>query len=668
MDLLLMVMLLGFAGLAYVAWLVKSLLGKPKGPAKMQEIALDIRQGADAFLYRELKTIGLFTVLLTALIYFLIGWQTAVSFAIGAVLSATAAFVGMKVSTLANVRVSAAAMDGKGNDPGVIAYRGGAVTGLCIVSMALIGISGLYLWFRDPLPLAGFGFGASLSALFLQLGGGIFTKAADVGADLAGKVEKNLPEDDPRNPAVIADLVGDNVGDCAGRGTDLFESFSDNIIATMILGLSFGLLIGPKAVFFPILVQAVGLISTMVAVLFLKKTKHVLNMIYASFGVTVAVTLAGLYYLAVSYMGNVQLFYAGAIGLLTAVAVAGMVLYYTDVRFEPTRTVAESSFKGTGVLLIQGMAYGFESAVGPMVLIGGVILGVYAMFGAGMMGLYGIASAALGILSMTGIIMAADTFGPIADNADGIGDLSGHGRQVSKVTNALDVAGNTTKATTKGYAMACALMTSIIMLFAYLHEIAVHEGVGLMSVAVNLTNPVNVVAIFFGATLPFLFSALAIKAVGHTADKMVAEVRRQWKADKGILKGKSKPDYVRCIDISTAESMKAMIAPAAVSVLTPLGVGLLLGAKALAAYLIAVNTVTPLLALFMYNNGGSWDNAKKFVGETMKKNGKEGPAAYKAAVVGDTLGDPLKDTAGPSLHIMVKLQNIVAITLLPLFL
>ena len=367
-------------------------------------------------------------------------------------------------------------------------------------------------------------------------------------------------------------------------------------------------------------------------------------------------------------MGNLQLFFAGAIGLLTAVAVAGIVLYYTDARFKPTRDTAESSWRGTGVLLIQGMAYGLESAVAPLILIGGVIWGVYTMFGAGMMGLYGIASAALGILSMTGIIMAADTFGPIADNADGIGDLSGYDKKVGAMLNKLDAAGNTTKATTKGYAMACALMTSIVMLFAYLHEVAIHEGVGLMEVFINVADPVSVVAMFFGATLPFLFSALAIKAVGRTADKMVNEVRRQWKADKGILKGKSKPDYARCVDISTGASMKAMIAPTVVSVLTPIGAGFLFGAKALAAYLVAINIVAPLLALFMYNSGGSWDNAKKHVKETMNKNKAEDAEAYKAAVVGDTLGDPLKDTAGPSLHILVKLQNIVAITLLPLFL
>ncbi|MBR9681912.1 MAG: sodium-translocating pyrophosphatase [Candidatus Altiarchaeota archaeon] len=665
MDPLMIVVFLGLASLGYVAWLIKDLLEKPEGPVKMREIADYIREGSDAFLYREIKTIALFTTLIAGALYYTIGWKTAVCFVVGAILSVFAAFVGMKVSTWANIRVAATALDNRGGDPEVIAYKGGAVTGLCIVSMSLIGISLLYMWLGDPMPLAGFGFGASLSALFLQLGGGIFTKAADVGADLAGKVEKNLPEDDPRNPAVIADLVGDNVGDCAGRGTDLFESLSDEIIATMILGLSFGFLIGPKAIIFPILVQAVGLFSTIIAIMFLKKTKHVLNMIYLSFGVTVAVNLVGLWYLSTQYLNNLLLFYAGAIGLFTAIAVAGIVLYYTDARFKPTRETAEASLRGTGVLLIQGMAYGLESAVAPLILIGAVIWTVYTMLGAGMMGLYGIAAAGLGILSMTGILMAADTFGPIADNADGIGDLSGYGKKVGKITNKLDAVGNTTKATTKGYAMASALMTSIVMLFAYLHEIAIHEGVGLMEVFINVADPINIVAMFFGASLPFLFSAFAIKAVGRTADKMVDEVRRQWKADKNILKGKSTPDYAKCVDISTTESMKAMVAPTVIAILTPIGAGMLFGAKALAAYLVAINIVAPLLALFMYNSGGSWDNAKKHVGETMKK---KHPEAYKAAVVGDTLGDPLKDTAGPSLHILVKLQNIVAITLLPLFL
>jgi len=648
----------------YVRKLIKDLTRHTEGPDSMKEIATYIREGSDAFLYRELKTISLFTVLISALLWLTIGWQTAVSFVFGAVLSALAAYVGMKVSTWANVRVAANALEG-GKEAGVMAYKGGAVTGLCLVAMSLIGITSLYKWFGTPVPLAGFGFGASLSAVFLQLGGGIFTKAADVGADLAGKIEKNLPEDDPRNPAVIADLVGDNVGDCAGRGTDLFESFSDNIIATMILGLSFVFMFGNQAVIFPLLVQAVGLVATIVALLFLRRNKDILKTIYISFGMSALVNLVGLYWLATNYMNDPLLFLAGAIGLLTSIVVAGTVLYYTDSRFKPTREVGESSLRGTGVLLIQGMAYGLESAVAPMLFIGAVIWGVNALFGGGIYGLYGIASAALGILSMTGIIMAADTFGPIADNADGIGELSGNEAKVGKVTDQLDAAGNTTKATTKGFAMACALMTSITMLFAYLRELATDAGVNLMNIVVNLAHPVTVVAIFFGAVLPFWFSALAIKAVGKTADQIVEEVRRQWKENKDILKGKAKPDYARCVDISTKAALRAMILPAVLAVIMPIVAGVIFGPLALAAYLVAVNTVAPLLALFMYNAGGSWDNAKKYV--SVKYKAKY-PEAYKAAVAGDTLGDPLKDTAGPSLHVLVKLQSIVAITLLPLFL
>ncbi|MBR9679449.1 MAG: sodium-translocating pyrophosphatase [Candidatus Altiarchaeota archaeon] len=664
MDPVMIVMVLGLLGLLYVAKLVSDIKKQSEGPEEMKTIASYIREGADAFLYRELKTIGLFAAIISALLYFAIGWQTAISFVLGAILSTIAAYVGMKVSTLANVRVAANALEG-GEEAGIMAYKGGAVTGLCIVSMSLLGIAGLYSWFKTPIPLAGFGFGASLSALFLQLGGGIFTKAADVGADLAGKVEADLPEDDPRNPAVIADLVGDNVGDCAGRGTDLFESFSDNIIATMILSLSFVYLFGEQAVIFPLLIQAIGLVATVGALMTLRKARDVLKTIYLSFAVTGLITLVGIYWLTMKYLGDIKLFYAGALGLLTSIVIAGIVLYYTDVRFKPTRSIAESSLRGTGVLLINGMAYGLESAVPPLLFIGAVIWGVFSMFGGGMLGLYGIAAAALGILSMTGIIMAADTFGPIADNADGIGDLSGYQDKVGKITDKLDVVGNTTKATTKGYAMACALMTSIVMLFAYLREIAVNQGIGLMDVMVNATNPIVIVAMFFGATLPFWFSALAIKAVGKTADKMVDEVRRQWSENKDILKGKAKPDYARCVDISTTAALKEMVLPTLIAIGMPIMAGFVFGATALAAYLIAVNIVAPLLALFMYNSGGSWDNAKKYVSDTYKK---DNPEAYKAAVVGDTLGDPLKDTAGPSLHILVKLQNIVAITLLPLFL
>ncbi|HDR53620.1 MAG TPA: sodium-translocating pyrophosphatase [archaeon] len=664
MDPVTIVLVLSVLGMFYVRKLIKDLTRHTEGPDSMKEIATYIREGSDAFLYRELKTISLFTVLISALLWLTIGWQTAVSFVFGAVLSALAAYVGMKVSTWANVRVAANALEG-GKEAGVMAYKGGAVTGLCLVAMSLIGITSLYKWFGTPVPLAGFGFGASLSAVFLQLGGGIFTKAADVGADLAGKIEKNLPEDDPRNPAVIADLVGDNVGDCAGRGTDLFESFSDNIIATMILGLSFVFMFGNQAVIFPLLVQAVGLVATIVALLFLRRNKDILKTIYISFGMSALVNLVGLYWLATNYMNDPLLFLAGAIGLLTSIVVAGTVLYYTDSRFKPTREVGESSLRGTGVLLIQGMAYGLESAVAPMLFIGAVIWGVNALFGGGIYGLYGIASAALGILSMTGIIMAADTFGPIADNADGIGELSGNEAKVGKVTDQLDAAGNTTKATTKGFAMACALMTSITMLFAYLRELATDAGVNLMNIVVNLAHPVTVVAIFFGAVLPFWFSALAIKAVGKTADQIVEEVRRQWKENKDILKGKAKPDYARCVDISTKAALRAMILPAVLAVIMPIVAGVIFGPLALAAYLVAVNTVAPLLALFMYNAGGSWDNAKKYV--SVKYKAKY-PEAYKAAVAGDTLGDPLKDTAGPSLHVLVKLQSIVAITLLPLFL
>ncbi len=653
------VSILGLATTVLLALYVKS---KKEGPREMVKIASFIREGADAFLAREIKTIAVFAVIIAIALWYAIGARTAISFLLGATLSTLAAYIGMKVSTLANVRVAAAALKKK-EDAAIIAYRGGAVTGLAIVSMSLLGIAVLYSIFNDPVPLAGFGFGASLAALFLQLGGGIYTKAADVGADLVGKVEAGIPEDDPRNPAVIADLVGDNVGDCAGRGTDLFESFSDEIIATMILALSFVSIFGEKAIFYPLLVQSIGVIATIIGIAFLRRYKDPVKTIYLSFGVAGIAVLIGLYYLATSYMNSLLFFYASAMGLIVSLVVALMVLYYTDPRFKPTREIGNASKMGAGINLITGFAYGLESAVPPVLFIAVVLLAVYNMFGGGIEGIYGIAAASLGILSTTGIIMAADTFGPIADNADGIGDMSGYGDEVGEVTDKLDRVGNTTKATTKGYAMACALMTSIVMLFAYFRELAAHRGVEISQILVNLAEPQSIIATFIGATLPFLFSAFAIKAVGRAAFKIVEEVRRQWKERPQIMKGKAKPDYARCVDIATKAALKEMIAPTLIALALPIIVGIALGPTSLAAYLIAVNLTAPLLALFMYNGGGAWDNAKKFVKETMGK-GKE----YKAAVIGDTLGDPLKDTAGPSLHILLKLQNIVAITLLPLFL
>jgi len=650
---------LGIVWILGLYWYIKRF---EEGPEEMKKIAQYIREGANAFLSRELKTIGIFAALISFLLYITIGYQAAVSFILGAILSAFAAYIGMKVSTLANVRVCASALKDE-EEPAIIAFRGGAVTGLAIVSMSLLGIYLLYTVFKNPVYLAGFGFGASLAALFLQLGGGIYTKAADVGADLVGKVEAGIPEDDPRNPAVIADLVGDNVGDCAGRGTDLFESFSDNIIATMILGLSFSALFGEKAIFYPLLVQSIGIIATIIGITFLKRFKDPVKTIYSSFLLSGAVVLLGLYWASKYYMDSINFFYASALGLITSLIVALMIIYYTDPRFKPTKSIGEASKMGAGINLITGFAYGLESAVPPVIFISIVLWIVYKLFGAGISGIYGIAAAALGILSTTGIIMAADTFGPIVDNADGIGDMSGYSKKVGKVTDKLDKVGNTTKAITKGYAMACALMTSMVMLFAYLRELSAHKGIELASIIINIADPISVIAIFLGASLPFLFSAFAIKAVGKAAFEMVEEVRRQWKEKPGILKGKEKPDYARCVDISTRAALKEMISPTIISLALPVLVGYFLGAFALAAYLIAVNAISPLLALFMYNGGGAWDNAKKWVKENLGKG-----EAYKAAVIGDTLGDPLKDTAGPSLHILIKLQNIVALTLLPLFL
>ncbi len=680
--------LAGVFALIFVGVLAWWVIKQDPGTARMQEIASFIQEGANTFLRREFRTIAYFMVGLAVLLYILMPKDShveiAVGFIVGALLSMLAITIGMNVAIRANVRTAQAArtMPGKAL---TIAFRGGGAMGLTIVAFNLLGISILSILFgvgpdnpERVSMLVGFGLGASLSSLFAQLGGGIFTKAADVGADLVGKVEVGIPEDDPRNAAVIADLVGDNVGDCAGRGADLFESGSDNLVATMIMGLAFMNPIGDfpgygfNAILFPLLTRSIGAVGAVLGVMVVRGSGKRNPMASLNLGfLSTGIFSLGAFFLLANYvMHDMRLFWCLCLGLFGALASALIVQYYTGSGARPVQEIAEAATSGPGVNIIIGMAYGFESAVLPKILIALINVAAYMIMGGGVVGFFGIAAATLGITEMKGIIMAGDAFGPIADNAGGIAQMSGIGEEVGRSADVLDAAGNITKAITKGYSMSTALMTSVVILFTYITEISRHLNMPLTEVVYNpkfaLVTPINITGIMIGSTIPFLFSAQAIRAVGRTAYKVVEEVRRQFREIPGLLEGKADADYARCVDIATRESLKGMILPTMWAVVFPVAMGLIFGVWALAAFLIGVKIIGATLAMFMFNSGGAWDNAKKFI-EDGNLGGK-GSDTHRSAVIGDTVGDPLKDTAGPSLHILIKLQNILAITLLPLFL
>ncbi|HEY80585.1 MAG TPA: sodium-translocating pyrophosphatase [Caldilineae bacterium] len=680
--------LAGIFALVFVWVLARWVLKQDPGTPRMQEVAGFIQQGANAFLRREFRAIAYFIVGLAALLLavFWPQWQIAFGFVCGALASMLAITIGMNVATRANVRTTQAARTLPGKAL-TIAFRGGATMGLTIVAFNLLGISFLAILFgvRPDNPenvsmLVGFGFGASLASLFAQLGGGIYTKGADVGADLVGKVEVGIPEDDPRNAAVIADLVGDNVGDCAGRGADLFESGSDNLVATMIMGLAFmnpmpeyGFAgYGFAAVLFPLLTRSIGAIGAVLGVLAVRGTgkRDPIASLNLGFFTTGIFSVIAFFALSKWVMHDMRLFWCLTLGLAAALVSALIVQYYTGSNAKPVQEIAKAATSGPGINIISGMAYGFESAVLPKVFIAMVNVAAYMIMGGGLPGFFGIAAATLGITEMKGIIMAGDAFGPIADNAGGIAEMSGVGEEVGTSADVLDAAGNITKAITKGYSMSCALMTSVVILFTYITEISRHMGMPLTEVVYHarfvLVDPVNITGIMIGSTIPFLFSAQTLHAVGRTAYKVVDEVRRQFREIPGLLEGKVPADYTRCVDIATRDALKGMIWPTVWGVVFPLAMGFVFGAWALAAFLIGVKIIGATLAMFMFNSGGAWDNAKKFV-EDGHLGGK-GSDAHRSSVIGDTVGDPLKDAAGPSLHILIKLQNILSITMLPLFL
>ncbi len=680
--------------LGVAAWLAVWVLRKDAGTPAMRVISDAIQEGAEAFLRRQYRTIAWLSIVVAVLLLVFYGiekhdWtlsgKIVASFLIGALCSALAGYVGMYVSIRANIRTASAARSSLGEALG-IALRGGAVSGLTVVAMSLVGVGGLFVLFGGtgspeaaravPYQIVGFGFGASFVALFAQLGGGIYTKAADVGADLVGKVEAGIPEDDPRNPAVIADLVGDNVGDCAGRGADLFESTAAENIGAMILGVALYPIYGWGGILFPLVARAFGLIASIIGIMSVKakETEDPMAALNRGYYVTSAFAILGFYVAVRMFLGgNWWFFAAGVIGILTSIAFVFITQYYTEYRYRPVRDIAEASQTGPATNIIAGISVGLECTAAPVFVISAALLGAYycgiqSGIQAGgvsdvQAGLYGTAVATMGMLGTAAYILAMDTFGPITDNAGGIIEMSQQPEEVRRKTDRLDAVGNTTKALTKGYAIGSAALAAFLLFSAYLDEVTTLIGKPFHSVDLGKIHVF--VGALLGAMLIFWFSALAIKAVGKAAYYVINEVRRQFKEDPGIMAGTSRPDYARCVDIVTTGALKQMIAPGILAVAMPVAVGLVLRAEAMAGFLMVGTIAGILLALMLNNGGGAWDNAKKFI-ETGVYGGKRSEA-HKAAVVGDTVGDPFKDTAGPSLHVLIKLLSTITLVLAPLF-
>ncbi len=647
-DALTIAFIAAFVSLLYAGYLTFTVVGSPKGTKVMMDISKAIQEGANAFLMRQYKTLAPIVIVLLLLIGYFVGYDTAAAFLVGVLSSALAGYIGMQVSVRGNVRVAEAAKKGLPSALS-LAFRGGAVTGMSLVGLGLLGMAGIYSFFGSLAPLIGYGFGASLISLFARVGGGIYTKAADVGADLVGKVEKGIPEDDPRNPAVIADNVGDNVGDCAGMAADVFESFVVTVIAAMLLGFAAG---GTELVLLPLGIAAIGVLSSVVGSLFVRvgRKKNIMGAFYKGIIATAVVMIAASFYYVTGLPALAilpfYLFVAVVVGAVVTFALFAITEYYTGTQFRPVKEVAEAAKTGSGTNLISGLAVGMQSTALPVLLIVAAIAVSFKMGG-----LYAVALAASAMLSLSGIVIAVDSYGPITDNAGGIAEMARLPAKVRKVTDALDAVGNTTKATTKGFAIGGAALGALALFVAFAEE------TGLASI--NLLSADVVVGLFLGALLPFIFSSLLMKAVGRAAFEIVEEVRRQFREIKGLMSGKAKADYARCVDISTATALRELAVPGVLAVFTPLAVGLLFGPAALGGLLAGAIASGLLLALFMCTAGASWDNAKKYIEEGMF--GGKGSEAHKAAVVGDTVGDPLKDTAGPALNALIKVLNTVSL-------